>query len=256
VNEETVEEENDIKDFMRVRRKTVNEYNDEEYLSSRSSRGLKKMKTRNILNITSSLMDPVYEVKEEENIGIGMIHNKSLNSPRDYKEDSISPKSNYTASSFSSFHKNWDVNRGNFNYGIEGEGIITEDYTENDTEILSTLRKKDSTMSGHNKFVENLVIDKTEPLSNRDELGNIQIPKNENIDTIKEENLEDEDFFLTKINSNKVYSLFPSMDEAEVENDHHIHTLRLSLLNTNKLINEIQEEDENKNEDGREDDDE
>jgi hypothetical protein len=154
------------------------------------------------VNILSTNMDPVVEVKEEEQTRNeakqGML---SLNSPRikymtDNREDVTIQTPNYLSNS--SFHylpKDYTIESGN---------IIAEDNNENLVENETKIRKKESM----HKMLEN-IIDKEENY-NIQEL-NVNAGSNANFEPIKEEkdeNFEEDETLQQKLRSIECKNIF------------------------------------------------
>jgi hypothetical protein len=136
----------------------------------------KKESNKNIEELTS--MDPVYEEKDEDNKNEQM---KIISSPRvrfmtELKEDVISPRLY-----FSSFHMN-----SSNKYDLETDEVIAEDNNENNVENEYFAKKHKNSYLNLEDF-----IDKKE--ANFDHMQGELIVNTENIETIKEENIEEDD---------------------------------------------------------------
>lgn len=175
-----------------------------------------KIKSNSKSKTISSLMDPVYEVKEEADDKNEKV-NKVMNSPRikyltDFKEDVI-PSKKVFSSIHNTFHK--------VNYEMEKDEVITEDNNENIPEEGRKVKKKESS----HKFLESF-IDKTDSVIsdevnlNDNQLINVEEPAD--FETIKEEIIEDDEKETIHKISESIFIIFnilamPIADEVGVE---------------------------------------
>lgn len=139
-------------------------------------------------NVISSLMDPVYEVKEESNqpeINGALLQSPRINCFTDNMEDSltnnISPKTSY----YSTFPYHLSKN-----YSMDSEAIA-EDNNENIVEKEVQIKKKDS----RHKF--ETFVDKEENVM----FSNPFSEKDADFETINEEVLEEEILIHQKLNN-------------------------------------------------------
>lgn len=189
VREEANEEESEV-----VSRRYPIKYEDFRKTSSHEKyvkleRGKTKPKTTQSSTFAScnhlTVMDPVYEVKEEAE---GRFEQrKVINSPRvnyltDYKEDYISPRGYYNSSFVNSASK----------YDMETNEVIAEDNNENLVEN-EVVKKR---FTNHLKMAD--FIDKSDGIEEK--TSSIAV-NTDNIESIKEENIEEEDILSHKINT-------------------------------------------------------
>lgn len=213
VVQETIEENNNEKEVIFHRKKLSNfQFNDDILMANSIPIKLDsltslppepitpKLKIATKSKTISSVMDPVYEVKEETDLDKNeRVNRRMITSPRikymtDFKEDIDILQ---TKKIFSSIHKH--------NYEMEKDEVITEDNNENMPEEIRKVKKKQSS----HKFLENF-IDKTDSvISEEFNLNNdqfINAGEKTNFEIIKEEEVvEEEEKELThhKHNSSK-----------------------------------------------------
>lgn len=200
VNEETIEDDDLDSNQNKVKKRRPLQFSNvslNDDLPSRFSRSLafmESLKNHNPNNPRSMNMDPVVEVKEEDkeakdgrqdslSKGMGMI---SLNSPRikyltDIKEDSAINTHNFIPTTLFHMHKDYSLT-------VETDEIIAEDNNENLIDNTETVKKRES----FHKLLEN-VIDKEDNYPIQELNVNCGASSNAIFETIKEENIEEEE---------------------------------------------------------------
>jgi len=233
VNEEQNEDEYEPEKKIKIPKKKFEPKSDLEH-------GIVKMDRLKIhKSFHEANLDTLYEVKEEQ--CIDALENKSkikLQSPQmkfmiDYAEDNT-----YHQAFFGSNKK---MSSFRFDY-VEQEEIITEDHDENNLESHLDMRKSSSI-----KKLESF-IDKSEAFDEQLGIGKKSMTENIIIESIKEENAEEEDReeLSTSTHYQNKSCDFPISDELENTNKGCKLKYRLSFnsskLEENKVIKESEDD--------------